>query len=103
VSEEYLHSEAWSYNDCRRASGAVSQRDPGLERRPEGRRVSGGDEDEDDDRMMMMIPSARVFVQKGKVAHNPDGCAGASEIETQLQIDNGYRLRCRPGAARGSG
>ena len=25
VSEEYLHSEAWSYNDCRRASRAASQ------------------------------------------------------------------------------
>jgi len=28
-------------------------------------------------------------VSEGKVAHNPDGCAGASDIETPLQADNG--------------
>jgi hypothetical protein len=39
--------------------------------------------DDDDDTLCPCI------VLKGKVAHNPDGCAGASEIETQLQIDNG--------------
>lgn len=31
VSEEYLHSEVRSYNDCYRASRAASWRDPGLE------------------------------------------------------------------------
>lgn len=35
-----------------------------------------------------MIPSARVS-SKGKVAHNPSGCAGAPEIQTPLQTGNG--------------
>ena len=28
-------------------------------------------------------------MSKGKVAHNPSGCAGAPEIQTPLQTDNG--------------
>lgn len=38
-----------------------------MERRLEGRRVSGGGDDDDDDRMMMMMPSARVSCRKANL------------------------------------
>ena len=43
--------------------------------------------DDDDDTL------CPCFVSKGKVAHNPGGCAGAPEIQTPLQTDNGSRKR----------
>ena len=39
--------------------------------------------DDDDDAL------CPCFVQKGKGAHNPDGSAGGSGIQTPLEIDNG--------------
>ena len=40
-------------------------------------------DDDDDDTLCPCVMS------KGKVAHNPDGCAGASVIGTPLEVDNG--------------
>jgi hypothetical protein len=48
--------------------------------------VSGDDDDGMDDDDDTLCP---CVISKGKVAHNPSGCAGASGIGTPLQIDNG--------------
>ena len=48
--------------------------------------MSGDDDDGMDDDDDTLCP---CVISKGKVAHNPSGCAGASGIGTPLQIDNG--------------
>ena len=43
MSAEHLHSEVCSYHGYHRASGIASRDDPGQQRRPAGRWVSGDD------------------------------------------------------------